>query len=110
MFLEIYLSFGLAQCAHGAVSAFGHASKDSQYANLAEEWFVSGQKKIVVRVDDLETLQSLHRKARELGLPRHIVVDAGRTQVAPSTPTVLAIGPASATEIDKITGNCKLYS
>jgi peptidyl-tRNA hydrolase len=38
-----------------------------------------------------------------------LVLDAGRTQVAAGSKTVLAVGPAPKTKIDTITGNLKLY-
>lgn len=38
-----------------------------------------------------------------------IVRDAGQTQVAPGSRTVIAIGPAPKSVLDKITGHLKLY-
>lgn len=37
------------------------------------------------------------------------IFDAGRTQIAAGSRTVLAIGPALCSDIDKLTGHLKLY-
>ena len=42
------------------------------------------------------------------GIPVHIVVDAGRTQIAPDSKTVIALGPADADLIDSVSGHLKL--
>jgi len=47
-------------------------------------------------------------KAKAAGLPTYLVIDAGRTQVAPNTATVLAVGPASGKLLNKLTGHLKL--
>ncbi len=41
-------------------------------------------------------------------VPVHIVVDAGRTQIAPDSKTVIALGPADSGLIDSVTGHLKL--
>jgi PTH2 family peptidyl-tRNA hydrolase len=38
-----------------------------------------------------------------------IIRDAGQTQVAPGTRTVIAIGPAPKSVLDEISGHLKLY-
>lgn len=42
------------------------------------------------------------------GLPCCVIRDAGRTQVEPGSLTVLAVGPALASEVDSVTGGLKL--
>ncbi len=42
------------------------------------------------------------------GIPTILVKDAGLTQIAPHTNTVLALGPASAEKLDRVTGHLKL--
>ena len=42
------------------------------------------------------------------GLMTYLVVDAGRTQTAAGSKTVLAIGPALKSQIDAVTGHLKL--
>ena len=41
-------------------------------------------------------------------MPSYIVHDAGRTQIAAGSQTVLAIGPAPKGDIDKLTGHLSL--
>jgi PTH2 family peptidyl-tRNA hydrolase len=50
----------------------------------------------------------LAAKAASLGMPTYIVCDAGRTQIPAGSQTVLAIGPASKSAIDRVTGHLKL--
>jgi PTH2 family peptidyl-tRNA hydrolase len=56
-----------------------------------------------------EALKLLQIQAEEVGLATVIIQDAGRTQIASGTATVLGIGPGPADIIDKITGHLKLY-
>ena len=67
-----------------------------------------GQAKIAVKVDNDAQLSELEAQARAAGLVSYVVLDAGRTQIAAGSRTVLAIGPAPAAVIDKITSHLKL--
>jgi len=51
----------------------------------------------------------LTRKGRSLGLETCLVKDAGRTQIAPGSKTVLGVGPGPVDLVDKVTGHLKLY-
>jgi hypothetical protein len=50
----------------------------------------------------------LAAQALQAGLPAYIVHDAGRTQIAAGSQTVLAIGPGYKSDIDRITGSLSL--
>jgi PTH2 family peptidyl-tRNA hydrolase len=52
--------------------------------------------------------EDLAEKATAAGLPNYIVCDAGRTQIAAGSQTVLAVGPAPKSVVDQITGHLKL--
>lgn len=93
-----------AQVAHAALGAYEKASPDA-----TQEWRSNGQRKIVLKAPDASTLTTLADEARRAGLPHSLVRDAGHTQLEPGTLTALAIGPASATDIDRITGDLSLY-
>lgn len=55
------------------------------------------------------TLTASHaHAAQQADLPWYVVADAGRTQIAAGSKTVLAIGPAPKSAIDAITGDLNL--
>lgn len=55
--------------------------------------------------DELELLQA---QAMSLGVCAKIIHDAGRTQIASGSATVLGVGPAPKSVVDQITGHLKL--
>ncbi|KCZ72578.1 peptidyl-tRNA hydrolase [Candidatus Methanoperedens nitroreducens] len=91
------------QVAHAAVSAYEFADRD-----IREAWKEGGQKKVVLRVPKLQDLFELKETARRHGLSTALITDAGLTEVPPGTITVLGIGPAEVSMLDKITGHLKL--
>lgn len=95
-----------AQVAHAAVSA----SRDTErkMPEWFKRWWAEGQAKIVVKARSESELNSLRRKAEELGLPTVLIVDRGLTQIAPDTVTCLGIGPGPSELVDRITGDLKL--
>ncbi|MDT7885789.1 MAG: peptidyl-tRNA hydrolase Pth2 [Thermoproteota archaeon] len=95
-----------AQVAHASVSAFVETLKVNK--KLAEDWLFTGQKKVVLKVDSLEELLSLYKKAIEKGLIAVIIEDKGLTQLPEGTITCLGIGPDENNKIDEITSKLKL--
>lgn len=95
-----------AQVAHAAVTCAldAKAKKTKWFAS----WYSEGQRKVVLRARDLAELKALDDKARHAGLTHTIITDAGLTELPPSTPTCLGIGPAPEGEVDKITGSLPL--
>jgi len=71
-------------------------------------WLGEGQQKVVLSVSDGEQLGAVAAAADAAGLPVHVIRDAGRTQLAPGTPTCCAIGPAGEARIDAVTGGLSL--
>ncbi|KAF5272005.1 hypothetical protein FQR65_LT04986 [Abscondita terminalis] len=96
-----------AQCGHASVAAYAKAMK-LKPQTLAR-WMQFGGTKITVRIDSEDELLQLDKVAKSNDVLSSIVRDAGQTQVAPGTRTVIAIGPAPKSELDKITGHLKLY-
>lgn len=96
-----------AQCSHAAVSAYKQVHRRNPA--LLKQWEYCGQPKVVVKAPDEETLIDLLGHAKEVGLPVSLIQDAGRTQIAPGSRTVLGIGPGPADLIDRVTGDLKLY-
>eukprot|EP00397_Hematodinium_sp_SG-2012_P045704 GEMP01051427.1.p1 GENE.GEMP01051427.1~~GEMP01051427.1.p1 ORF type:complete len:181 (+),score=31.94 GEMP01051427.1:95-637(+) len=95
----------------GKVAAqVGHAVHTNVRQSSMKElsiWECIGSKKITLAVTSLDELKDLKSNAREQGLVANSIRDAGHTEVEPGTITVLAIGPAAVSEVDKITGKLK---
>lgn len=91
------------QVAHAAIIGYERADK-----RIVEAWKMQGQKKIVLKVPNLQKLMEVKEKAERLGLPTGVVVDAGLTEIPPGTVTAIVIGPDEAKKIDKVTGNLPL--
>lgn len=96
-----------AQCSHAAVSAYKQVQRRNP--ELLKQWEYCGQPKVVVKAPDEDTLIDLLGHAKELGLFVSLIQDAGRTQIAPGSRTVLGIGPGPADLVDRVTGELKLY-
>ncbi len=94
------------QCAHAAVSAAEKAR--IRFPQWWNSWLEEGQRKIVLKVPDLETLLHLENAARRNGLPVYLVRDRGLTQVPPDTVTCVGIGPAPSNMVDNLTGDLSL--
>ena len=56
-----------------------------------------------------EVLDALASSATSEGLVTSLVRDAGRTQIAAGSATVLGVGPGPSEIVDKVTGHLKLY-
>lgn len=96
-----------AQACHAVLAAYKDVFKRDP--GLLAAWERSGQAKVTLKVESEEDLMGLVKKAREYGVTAQYIRDAGRTQVAPNTTTVAAVGPAPCNLLDLITGHLKLY-
>ena len=105
---EIRLTAGKAavQAAHAAVLLVQTAQ--SRKLPALSPWLEEGQKKVALVVPTLEEMEGLERRARAAGIPSVWVEDAGFTEVPPGTRTCLGLGPATASELDPITGELPL--
>ena len=95
-----------AQCGHAVMLAYLEAIKVDK--EIVGEWLEQGQKKVVLKVPDEESLMKLYKAFQFKKVPCAIVNDAGLTQLPPGTTTVLGIGPWKAEEIDLFTDKLKL--
>jgi len=94
-----------AQVGHACVLGAEHVRKSHP------EWFKiwwQGQEKIVVKVQNLKSLEEVKNHAISLDIPWSEVSDAGHTQIAPGTITCISLGPAPEVIIDKVTKDLKL--
>ncbi|MBI2079572.1 peptidyl-tRNA hydrolase [Candidatus Micrarchaeota archaeon] len=94
------------QCAHASVSAY--ILVRSKKPEIAKEWELEGQKKIVLKVNSEEELLDYLGQVKRAGIPPELIRDAGKTQIEPGTITCFGAGPWDEKEIDKILGKLKL--
>lgn len=94
------------QVAHASVAAALDAK--SRAPKWFSGWLREGQKKVVVRAFSLDELKALQKFAIGLKLPTALIEDAGLTELPPGTTTCLAVGPAPAALVDRVTGKLKL--
>eukprot|EP00850_Spirogloea_muscicola_P000529 SM000002S05609 [mRNA] locus=s2:1145775:1147365:- [translate_table: standard] len=94
-----------AQCSHATLGLYKKIIKTAP--TTLNKWEDCGQVKVVLRVESEEELLTLQKAAKEKDLPSHITIDAGRTQIAPNSRTVMSLlGPADI--VDEVTGSLKL--
>ncbi|KAL6153366.1 hypothetical protein ACJQWK_11198 [Exserohilum turcicum] len=97
-----------AQCGHATLACYKHFLRTAPDSQILKRWEIKGQAKVALQVKSEEELELLQAQALSLGLVAHIIHDAGRTQIASGSATVLGIGPAPKSVIDQVTGNLKL--
>jgi peptidyl-tRNA hydrolase len=95
-----------AQCCHAAVGCYKRASK--QCPKGLRAWEVSGCAKIALKCPTQDELELIAARAMERGIPICLVEDAGRTQIAAGSRTVLGLGPAPTHVFEGITSHLKL--
>jgi PTH2 family peptidyl-tRNA hydrolase len=96
-----------AQCSHATLGAY-QSLQESGGHDVLERWLASGQPKVVLKAPSLQAMLELQARAAAARLPCFLVRDAGRTQVAAGSATVLAVGPAETAALDGVTGHLKL--
>ncbi|KAJ6260288.1 hypothetical protein Dda_4513 [Drechslerella dactyloides] len=95
-----------AQCGHAVLACYKTVSRHAPL--LLKRWEYIGQAKIALKVDSEEELLTLQAQAVSVGLVARVIHDAGRTQIAAGSATVLGIGPGPKSIINQITGHLKL--
>ncbi|KAJ3704645.1 hypothetical protein LUZ61_008350 [Rhynchospora tenuis] len=94
-----------AQCSHATLGLYKKLL--NRAPKSLNRWEMCGQVKVVVKIETEDEMLVLQERAKSLSLPTHIVIDAGRTQIAPNSRTVMSIlGPADM--VDDVTGGLKL--
>lgn len=94
------------QVAHATILTSEKARKHKR--RWWADWLREGQCKVALKVNGLEELKRLNRRAEEIELPSALVEDRGLTEIPPGTTTCLGIGPAPKKAIDGITGDLPL--
>ncbi|SNX82994.1 related to PTH2 - aminoacyl-tRNA hydrolase [Melanopsichium pennsylvanicum] len=95
-----------AQCGHATLAVYKLANKVTP--KFVKQWEKRGQAKVAVKCPNEEKMMQLEHKAKELGIAARSIIDAGRTQIAPNTRTVLGLGPAPISLMNQLTGDLKL--
>mmetsp|Transcript_18737 Transcript_18737/g.26567 ORF Transcript_18737/g.26567 Transcript_18737/m.26567 type:complete len:191 (-) Transcript_18737:292-864(-) len=95
-----------AQCCHAAVGCYKRARKHCPAAVSA--WELSGCAKVAVQCETQEEMEEILVRAYNLGIPCYLVEDAGRTQIAAGSRTVLGLGPAPVRVYEGLTSHLKL--
>ncbi|AWU73402.1 peptidyl-tRNA hydrolase [Pichia kudriavzevii] len=96
-----------AQCSHAAVALYRKNLVNNP--TMLKRWENCGQAKITLKCVSLEDIEELQAKAASLNIENYLVHDAGRTQIASGSATVLGLGPAPKAIMDMVTGELKLY-
>jgi PTH2 family peptidyl-tRNA hydrolase len=83
-----------AQCGHAAVGCYQRMAR--QCPNALQAWQQTGCAKIAVQCPTHDELERIRALVRSRGIPYYLVEDAGRTQIAAGSRTVLGVfGPTS---------------
>ncbi len=109
--LHMRMGKAIAQGGHAAMMFLFHRMLNGQQLSEDEgAWLMCcGMKKICVRVESAEELDSIEAQCRAAGIQVFVVTDSGLTEFhGIPTKTCLAIGPASEDKINAITGSLKL--
>ncbi|KAG0215529.1 hypothetical protein BGX28_009577 [Mortierella sp. GBA30] len=96
-----------AQCCHATLANYKELSRRSP--KTLTRWEYCGQAKVTLKVDSEEEMLLIQAQAMSIGLAAHSIRDAGRTQIAAGSRTVLAIGPGPVSVVNSVTGKLKLY-
>ncbi|KAI4129780.1 MAG: hypothetical protein LQ338_002090, partial [Usnochroma carphineum] len=99
-----------AQCSHATLACYRALSNTfpASLNPVLKQWERMGQAKVVVQAKNEEELETLQAQAISLGLCAQIIHDAGRTQIASGSATVLGVGPGPKSVVDQVTGGLKL--
>ena len=94
-----------AQCCHGCLGLYKILLSDRDRG--INQWERDGETKVVLQVKDLEGLNALQDAAAQHEVATYLVQDAGRTEIAAGSSTVLAVfGTKGA--VDSVTGHLRL--
>ncbi|EIM92770.1 peptidyl-tRNA hydrolase [Stereum hirsutum FP-91666 SS1] len=100
------MSSGKIAAQHATLACYKTLSHTNP--SLVRHWERTGQTKITLKCDNEEELLTLQAQAQSLNLCARSIQDAGRTQIAAGSRTVLGIGPGPTKLINQVTGALKL--
>ncbi|KAJ5923610.1 peptidyl-tRNA hydrolase 2 [Penicillium verhagenii] len=96
-----------AQASHATLACYKYFLTHAPESKMLRQWERCGQAKIALQIKGEDELLTLQAQAMSLGLCARVIQDAGRTQIASGSRTVLGVlGPKSV--VDGVTGHLKL--
>ncbi|CAO3590771.1 unnamed protein product [Absidia cylindrospora] len=95
-----------AQCGHATLACYKAVQKTNPKA--LQKWERSGQAKVALKAVSEEQLLELQAVALSLNITAQSICDAGRTQIAAGSRTVLGVGPGPVDLLNQVTGHLKL--
>jgi len=95
-----------AQCCHAAVGCYKRAKKQCSSGVVA--WERTGCAKIALKCPTEAELEEIAVRALAKEIPCYLVEDAGRTQIAAGSRTVLGLGPAPVSVFEGVSDHLKL--
>ncbi|GBE78132.1 peptidyl-tRNA hydrolase PTH2-domain-containing protein [Sparassis latifolia] len=95
-----------AQCGHATLACYKALLKTNP--TLLQHWERTGQAKIALKASSEDQLLELEAVAKSLNLCARAIHDAGKTQIAAGSRTVLGIGPAPVELVNRVTGKLRL--
>jgi PTH2 family peptidyl-tRNA hydrolase len=99
-----------AQASHASLMAFLQIAQ--KYPKKIEEWFKTGQGKIILEVNSEEELKDIYTRLTDDDTGKdicYLVRDSGLTELKAMEYTALGIGPFERDYIDRFTKHLKLY-
>jgi PTH2 family peptidyl-tRNA hydrolase len=99
-----------AQASHASLMAFLLVAQ--KYPQKIEEWFKTGQGKIILEVNSEEELKQIYNNLTDDKTGKdicYLVRDSGLTELKGMEYTALGIGPFDKDYIDRFTKHLKLY-
>ena len=96
-----------SQCSHATLGLYKQIMKKKKCEKMLEDWENNGTKKIAAKLKDEAAMNLLISHATDAGIEFYTVQDAGRTQVAAGSRTVIALIDYE-NKLNTITGRLKL--
>jgi PTH2 family peptidyl-tRNA hydrolase len=94
-----------AQCGHAILGVFRKLLK--QRPGIAHQWHKKEFPKVFFHCEDEVQMLSIEEWARQKGYCTIVIHDAGRTQIAAGSATVLGIAPVALSHLKEFTGDLK---
>ncbi len=107
---DLKLSAGklAAQVGHATAECITKAERSEP--RMLDSYMRVGQRKVVCQAANENELRKLFGQAKAAGITAALIKDAGHTEIAPGTVTVVGLGPDKRDKIDQITGALPLLS